>query len=75
MEKVIFDLDSCKACGLCVAACPVNIIEFSSRTNLQGFRPAMVKRQEECISCGNCARFCPDAVITVYRENQTRKAS
>lgn len=68
MEKVIFDTDKCKGCGLCASACPKQIIEFDDSINAKGYHPAMVKKQNVCISCGNCAMMCPDLIITVRKE-------
>jgi 2-oxoglutarate ferredoxin oxidoreductase subunit delta len=58
----------CKGCGLCVAACPVHIIELAEQTvNAKGYSPATVTAPGECTGCGNCALMCPDSGITVKR--------
>ncbi len=56
----------CKSCGLCVAACPVKVLQISERTNAKGYRP-VEQFKEGCIGCGMCAMSCPDAAIEVYR--------
>lgn len=67
--KVTFDQDLCKGCGLCVAACPVKIVEIDKATiNKKGYNPATVSDAEKCIGCANCATMCPDTVITVERD-------
>lgn len=67
--KVTFNEDICKGCGLCITACPVNIIEIdTTRINAKGYQPATVKEMDKCIGCANCATICPDCVITVERE-------
>ncbi|HBC30875.1 MAG TPA: 2-oxoacid:acceptor oxidoreductase [Clostridiales bacterium] len=66
--KVTFNDDACKGCELCVAVCPVKIIELNKeKINTKGYSPAQVTEQEKCIACGNCAIMCPDSVITVER--------
>ncbi|NLK63750.1 MAG: 4Fe-4S binding protein [Tissierellia bacterium] len=66
--KVTFNDDACKGCELCVAVCPVKIIELNKeKINIKGYSPAHVIDQEKCIACANCAIMCPDSVITVER--------
>lgn len=58
----------CKGCGLCVAACPVHIIELAEQAvNVKGYPPATVIVPTKCTGCGNCALMCPDSAITVKR--------
>lgn len=60
--------DRCKGCGLCVIACPVEIIALLTDTvNAKGYPPATIVDPENCIGCANCAIMCPDSVITVHR--------
>jgi 2-oxoglutarate ferredoxin oxidoreductase subunit delta len=66
--KTTFIEDACKGCELCVAVCPVKIIELNKeKINDKGYSPAHVIDQEKCIACGSCAIMCPDSVITVER--------
>lgn len=66
--KVLFDINRCKGCELCTAACPVNIIVMDESTiNSKGYHPATVREMAKCIACCNCALVCPDVVITVER--------
>ncbi len=68
MAKVIFNEDRCKGCGLCVNACPKQILRISKdRINAKGHFPAEITDQEKCIGCASCAIMCPDTVITVER--------
>ncbi|MDC7219075.1 MAG: ferredoxin family protein [Spirochaetales bacterium] len=67
--KVTFITDRCKGCGLCVNACPKEILEIDRTTlNKNGYQPAHIAKPEECIGCAACALMCPDQVITVERE-------
>lgn len=66
--KVTFNLDRCKGCALCTAACPKQIIAMDhSIINAKGYHPAAIKEMDKCIACGMCAITCPDSVITVER--------
>lgn len=67
-ERVVFNEERCKGCGLCVNACPKGIVVLTKQTNSQGYPVASVKEQSKCTSCGSCYRMCPDMVITVKKE-------
>ena len=68
MNKVTFNTDLCKGCGLCVAACPKKILRMSETViNAKGHHPAEMVDQFQCIACAFCATMCPDCVITVER--------
>lgn len=71
MNKVSFDIELCKGCGLCVSACPKKIIELSpEKLNKKGYHPAGIIKDgaEKCIACAMCATMCPDVVITVEKD-------
>jgi NAD-dependent dihydropyrimidine dehydrogenase PreA subunit len=56
----------CKGCGLCVDACPQNVLELSSKLNRMGYRSCSYTG-EGCIACGICFYACPEpGAITVY---------
>lgn len=66
--KVSFNQDRCKGCGLCIEACPLNIVVLdSTKINKKGYNPANVVEIDKCIGCTNCATMCPDEVITVEK--------
>lgn len=67
MLKVVFNENRCKACELCIEACPQDIIRLSDRINAQGYQAAECFDQDKCTSCQACAIICPDQVITVFR--------
>ncbi len=63
------DTERCKGCGLCVAACPKDVIEVDPRrVNHFGLPFARAAREDECIGCASCGIVCPDACITVYKK-------
>ena len=68
MAKVSFKTDFCKGCGLCVNACPKQILILAKdNINKKGHHPVEVTEQEKCIGCAFCATMCPDCIITVER--------
>lgn len=68
MEKVTFQTDLCKGCGLCVSACPKGILTIASdRINKKGYSPVMMTDHDKCSGCACCATMCPDCIITVKK--------
>lgn len=51
--------DWCKGCGLCIAFCPGNVLEFNK------LGKAEVVREDDCINCGFCELHCPDFAIAI----------
>ena len=69
MNKVTFNEDLCKGCGLCVSVCPRKIISLDhEKLNKKGYHPAGVIDMSKCIACAMCATMCPDVVIKVEKE-------
>jgi 2-oxoglutarate ferredoxin oxidoreductase subunit delta len=65
---IVIEEDLCKGCGLCVDACPKDILKIDEgKRNAGGYHPVGITLQDECISCALCAEICPDVVIEVYR--------
>lgn len=66
--RLEINFDECKGCGLCIAECPVKVIEVAEDIiNKQGYNPARYKGSG-CTGCGTCFYTCPEpGAITVYR--------
>jgi len=60
--------DLCKGCGLCIEACPVKNLEFSTELNRRGVKYAKIKDIEKCKGCGFCFLVCPDTCIEISYE-------
>ncbi|MCK4681778.1 4Fe-4S binding protein [Candidatus Bipolaricaulota bacterium] len=65
---VVIDNDRCKGCGLCIAACPNQVLAFSGELNKSGYNVVHMEDPEACVGCAFCAQTCPDIAIEVYRE-------
>jgi 2-oxoglutarate ferredoxin oxidoreductase subunit delta len=68
VQKLVFQENLCKGCGLCVKVCPKKILDLdTSRVNVKGYNPVVCKEYDVCTSCAFCATICPDLVIAVSK--------
>ena len=68
MAKLTFKTDWCKGCGLCVNACPKNVLILAlDKINKKGHHPVEAINEQNCIGCAFCATMCPDCIIKVER--------
>lgn len=49
----------CKACGICIGLCPMDVYEEDY------LGKAVVKAMDKCSGCGICQLHCPDYCIEV----------
>lgn len=70
--RVEIDIQKCKGCELCTAACKEGALKLSETINIKGYR-YIIANNDSCTGCVNCALVCPDAVITVYRTQPKKK--
>jgi len=66
------DTEACKGCGLCVQACPIQIVHLEERQNESGeiLRKVAVRDEEVCLGCGVCATTCKVGAITMRSRPQ-----
>ncbi len=65
--KPLINSERCKGCGLCIGACPKEILRFSDHTTRQGvFYPVCIN-EDLCTACKFCATICPEAAIEIFR--------
>jgi nitroreductase/NAD-dependent dihydropyrimidine dehydrogenase PreA subunit len=61
MPSLVIDQNKCKQDGLCVAECPMLIIEME-----QGDFPRIsAEPANHCISCGHCVAVCPHGALSL----------
>ncbi len=66
---IVVDTDRCKGCGLCIVACPKQVISMAERkVNVHGYPYVCAAQPDDCIGCAACGIVCPDGCITVYRK-------
>lgn len=68
MGKLKINTVRCKACELCIRACPKKVLALGDRINAGGYTYVVLTDEDACISCACCAINCPDMAIDVYRE-------
>lgn len=68
MGNIVVNEEKCKACYLCIDACPKKAIEKGDKLNSRGLYPVRFNEEKGCIGCAICAITCPDlAIEKVYK--------
>lgn len=68
----IYGTTNCFGCGVCVVACPKDIIELS--LNKDGFYEPRIIDEAQCIHCGACLKVCPFHNQGLCVTNSVRKS-
>ena len=64
----VISVEHCKGCGLCVIACPKDVLVLQKGFNSAGYHPAAYTGSG-CNGCGYCFYACPEpAAVTVYKK-------
>ena len=73
--RVEIESDLCKECGLCIEACPVDVLKISEKLNVMGYHPVEYIGTG-CTGCGICFYVCPEpGTIRVYKKVRDSKAT
>ena len=60
MGEIQFDDEKCSGCGMCVKACPADVIALKSGQ-------AGVDGTIDCMACGDCVAICKEDAIRLTR--------
>jgi nitroreductase/ferredoxin len=61
MSMISVDKEKCKSDGICVAECPLGLLEIKEK----GATPTTVGPAEElCVQCGHCVAVCPHGALS-----------
>ena len=63
MSHPVIEADECIGCGICVDACPQEVLEVVGGV-------AEVVNEDACIACGDCVEECPMGAIPEVIEDQ-----
>ena len=66
--QVVVDEARCKGCGVCIAACPCDVLALSANVNAKGYNYVEMAREEACTGCASCGIICPDSCLVIYRQ-------
>lgn len=62
-KTLIIDKEWCKGCGICVSACPKDVLKMKGNV-------VDVKAMEKCIYCELCEKRCPDFAIYIKGDEE-----
>ena len=66
--QVVVDEARCKGCGVCIAACPCDVLAFSTKVNSKGYNYVEMANPDKCTGCASCGIICPDGCLVIYRQ-------
>lgn len=54
------DVERCRGCGKCDAACPMDVISLD-----RGSKQPRIAYPSDCMTCYNCELACPEGAVRV----------
>jgi len=65
VPQVLIHAERCKACKLCLDACPQGVLSMGHSLNASGYTYPVASRQGRCLGCRLCSVACPDVAIEI----------
>lgn len=59
----------CKGCGICIEACPKDVIKSSGRVDAKGHLLPQTGDMARCSGCRLCELVCPDFAIALTEDD------
>lgn len=63
--RVTIDVERCKGCELCIAACRPGVLVMAATTNENGYH--YPELEPGCTACRACRDVCPDYCFEVFK--------
>ena len=60
--EIVYDVDACMACGVCVKKCPTNALRLE--------KDEIVVDQDKCVHCAECEIICPVNAIKLKTDSK-----
>ena len=51
---VVVATERCKGCGVCISACPCEVLSLSKEVNGKGYNYAFMLNPDACTGCASC---------------------
>lgn len=67
---VWIDISRCKACDICVSACPAGVLSMRQEPSSTLGAIIDIVAINDCIGCGECELHCPDFAIFVANKKE-----
>ena len=56
---IVVDIELCKGCGVCVEACPQDVIKLSKKVNGKGYSPDLITSHDKALIFIHSCTFIP----------------
>ena len=73
MYRIHLNPAYCKGCGICIEACPKNVLKSGRRIDAKGHLLPQTGDMERCSGCRTCELGCPDFAIALSEDAPTKE--
>jgi len=68
--RIVISEELCKGCGICIALCPMKVLDRSDKLSSRGVYPPVSVNGNKCTACRICQHYCPDLAIYIVTEEK-----